>query len=348
MQTFNHQCPYCGTQLSVKEIEEDRTAAKCPHCSNTIILLEHGAVMKKPVVYRCHKCNDELIYEQRPPFVHCDNCHSVYLTSEQGNCLIDPDLYSKGEKGELSFVKKRDNVVAIKNKWRMMSAKTKGGIAAGIACVLFVLIGIYIFTLPPAIEKSKAYADMENLWKEFRAKNPYNFQTVGIKQYDDNSYTMILSEPSEMVSVEDLEKYFKEYNCRLDTFKHSMGYDGWLKDAVVCFNDIKKTKLSDLTSNLFKLLYGTDYKSELLDLDVIPEHTAFSTQNLNYQVSAEELHSWFIDKEETIVNVTDTTQETSLEVALNDYTNESDLYYSKEPGFVIWIIKIQTIQKKAK
>ena len=168
MQTFNHQCPYCGTQLSVKEIEEDRTAAKCPHCSNTIILLEHGAVMKKPVVYRCHKCNDELIYEQRPPFVHCDNCHSVYLTSEQGNCLIDPDLYSKGEKGELSFVKKRDNVVAIKNKWRMMPAKTKGGIAAGIACVLFVLIGIYIFTLPPAIEKSKAYADMENVWKEFR------------------------------------------------------------------------------------------------------------------------------------------------------------------------------------
>ena len=339
MQTFNHQCPYCGTQLSVKEIEEDRTAAKCPHCANTIILLEHGAVMKKPVVYRCPKCNEELIYEQRPPFAHCDNCHSVYLTSEQGNCLIDPDLYSKGEKGELSFVKKRDNVVAIKNKWRMMPAKTKGGIAAGIACVLFVLIGIYIFTLPPAIEKSKAYADMENLWKEFRAKNPYNFQTVGIKQYDDNSYTMILSEPSEMVSVEDLEKYFKEYNCRLDTFKHSMGYDGWLKDAVVCFNDIKKTKLSDLTSNLFKLLYGTDYKSELLDLDVIPEHTAFSTQNLNYQVSAEELHSWFIDKEETIVNVTDTTQETSLEVALNDYTNESDLYYSKEPGFVIWIIK---------
>ena len=40
-----------------------------------------------------------------------------------------------------------------------------------------------------------------------------------------------------------------------------------------------------------------------------------------------------------MINVSDTTQETSLEVALNDYTNESDLYYSKEPGFVIWIIK---------
>lgn len=338
MQEFNHHCPYCGTQLSVKEIEEERTAAKCPHCANTIILLEHGAVMKKPIVYRCPKCNEELIYEQRPPFAHCDNCRSVYLTSEQGNCLIDLDLYNKGEKDELPYVKKKDNIVALKNKWRMTPVRTKGRIAAGIVGVILILIGIYIFTLPPAIEKSKAYADMENLWKEFREKNPYNFQIVGIKQYDDNSYTMILSEPSEMVSVEDLEKFFKKYNCRLDTFKHSMGYDGWLKDAVVCFNDIKKNKLPDLTSNLFNLLYGTDYKSELMDLDLIPEHTAFSTQNLNYQVSAEELHSWFIDKEESMINVSDTTQETSLEVALNDYTNESDLYYSKEPGFVVWVI----------
>ena len=51
----------------------------------------------------------------------------------------------------------------------------------------------------------------------------------------------------------------------------------------------KKNKLPDLTSDLFNLLYGTDYKSELMDLDVIPEHTAFSTQNLNYQVSAERI-----------------------------------------------------------
>ena len=339
MNTYNHSCPYCGTSLSVREIEEERTAARCPHCANTLILLKHGAVMKRPMVYNCPKCNEELIYEERPSFVSCDNCHSVYLTSEHGKCLIEPDIYDKGEKGELPFIKKRDNVVALKNKWRMMPTKTKGRLAAGFAFVIFVLAGIYFFTLPPAIEKSKAYADMENLWKEFREKNPYNFQTVGIKEYDDNSYAMILSEPSEMVSVENLEKFFKKYNCRLDTFKHSMGYDGWLKDAVVCFNDIKKNKLPDLTSDLFNLLYGIDYKSELMDLDVIPEHTAFSTQNLNYQVSAEELHSWFIDKNESMINVSDTTQETSLEVALNDYTNESDLYYSKEPGFVIWIIK---------
>ena len=191
MQIFNHFCPYCGTQLSVKEIEEERTAAKCPHCENTIILLEHGAVMKKPVVYRCPKCNGELIYEQRPPFVHCDNCYSIYLTSEQGNCLIPPDLYNKGEKGELPFVKKRDNVVALKNKWRLMSAKTKGGIAASIIAFICIIVGAYIYSLPASIETTKAFADMENVWKDFREKNPYNIQIEGLKSYDDNSYANI-------------------------------------------------------------------------------------------------------------------------------------------------------------
>ena len=149
MNTYNHSCPYCGTSLSVREIEEERTAARCPHCANTIILLKHGAVMKRPMVYNCPKCNEELIYEERPSFVSCDNCHSVYLTSEHGKCLIEPDIYDKGEKGELPFIKKRDNVVALKNKWRMMPTKTKGRLAAGFAFVIFVLAGIY-FLYPPS------------------------------------------------------------------------------------------------------------------------------------------------------------------------------------------------------
>lgn len=340
MQEFNHHCPYCGTQLSVKEIEEERTAAKCPHCANTIILLEHGAVMKKPIVYRCPKCNEELIYEQRPPFAHCDNCRSVYLTSEQGNCLIDPDLYNKGEKGELPFVKKKDNVVALKNKWRMMPVRTKGGIAAGIACAILILIGIYIFTLPPAIEKSKAYADMENIWKEFREKNPYNIQIEGLKSYDDNSYVAIISEPNENVTEKELNKFFKSYNCSFKTFKKKIGYDGWLRDAVVCFNDLDKDDIPIFSRKLSKLLYGTDYKAGLMDFDVIPEHTPFSTYDLNFQVTEEELRKWFVEDKEPLVNLEDTTKITNLIELFNTDKTDTQVYLSKQPGFVVWFMNI--------
>lgn len=336
MREFNHHCPYCGTQLSVKEIEEERTAAKCPHCANTIILLEHGSVMKKPVVYRCPKCNEELIYEQRPPFAHCDNCHSVYLTSEQGYCLIDPDLYSKGEKGELPFVKKRDNVVALKNKWRMMPAKTKGGIAALIIAVACMIVGAYIYSLPAAIETTKAFADMENVWKEFRDKNPYNIQIEGLKCYDDNSYVAIISEPCENVTEAELERFFKSYNCSFATFKKSIGYDGWLRDAVVSFNDLKKKDIPQFAKNLSKLLYGTDYKANLMDFSPIPEHTPFSSYDLNFQVTEEELRKWFVEDNEILVNIDDTTETSTLEQCLAN--SGMQMLLSKDPGFVVWIM----------
>ena len=338
MNTYNHSCPYCGIQLSVKEIEEERTVVMCPHCANTIIFLEHGAVMKKPIVYQCPKCNEELIYEQRPQFAHCDNCHSLYLTSEQGGCLIDPDLYSKGEKGEIPFVKKRDNVVALKNKWRMIPNKIKRGIAVITIVLICLIAGAYIYSLPASIETTKAFADMENVWKEFREKNPYNIQIEGLKSYDDNSYVAIISEPNENVSEKELKKFFKSYNCSFKTFKKKIGYDGWLRDAVICFNDLDKEDIPNFSRKLSKLLYGTDYKAELMDFNVIPEHTAFSTYDLNFQVTEEELRKWFVEDKEPLVNLEDTTKTTNLQELLCSDQTYTQIFLSKEPGFVVWFM----------
>lgn len=47
MANYIQTCPYCGTQLSVNELKVDRTASRCPHCQNIIILLEYGAVIKR-------------------------------------------------------------------------------------------------------------------------------------------------------------------------------------------------------------------------------------------------------------------------------------------------------------
>lgn len=284
----------------------------------------------------CPNCKERITIETAgSSTIVCPKCKCAYLIN----------IIRNGDKHELESLRLLFNpkdvkrIDIIKDKWKHLSTKVKIGIPVSLIVIIACVIGWYIYTRPCPIEETMAYADMESLWKEFRDKNPYNFQTVGIKEYDDNSYTMILSEPSEMVSVKDLQQIFEKYNCKLDTFKCGIGYDGWLKDAVLCFNGIKKKKLPKLTSNLFKLLYGTDYKAELLDLDTIPEHTAFSTHNLNYQVSAEEIHNWFVDNREPMINVSDTTKETYILDALNDYTHDSDLYYSKDPGFVIWVIR---------
>lgn len=338
MESFNHHCPYCGTQLSVKEMVEERSAAKCPHCSNTIILLDYGATMKKPTIYICPKCKEELIYDGRPSFAHCDKCNSLYLTSEHGNCLIDQDLYNQGEKGVLPFKKKRDIVVAIKNKWRMMSTKTKSGVLAGLMAIVCIIIGLYVYSLPPAIEMTLAYADMENVWREFREKNPYNIQIEGFKRYEDNSYVVILSEPSENVSEKDLMSFFDSYNCSFTTLKSKIGFDGWLRDVVVSFNDLDENDIPKFSKKLSKLLYGTEYKAAIMNFGVIPEHTAFSSFDLNYQVTEEELRKWFIEDNEQLVNVDDSTEITTLSQSMS--SSGMQMLLSKEAGFVVWVMDI--------
>lgn len=334
-----HSCPYCGTQLSVNELSVEKTASRCPHCQKTVILLEHGAVLKKPTVYRCLNCNNELIYDGRPPFVHCEKCNSIFITSEHGNCLISPELLSKGDKGELEYKKKRDIVTEIRNGWSQMPRGKKYGIYACIALIFFISIGAYIYSMPSAIEKSLAYADMENVWKEFREKNPYNLQVEGIKRYADNSYVAIISEPSERVTEEDLKDFFEDYNCffRTDTIK--LGYDGWLRDAVVSFNVLDEDEIPDFSEKLSKLLYGTDYKASAMDFDMLPEHKAFSSYDLNCQVTEEELRKWFLEDGEQLVNYDKESETTTLLEIFKAKKNKTQLYYSKESGFIVWVLK---------
>ena len=252
--------------------------------------------------------------------------------------MIEADLLARGDKGELPYTKKKDHYIAIRNKWRMLPTKAKTAIFAGLVALVCVIFGLYIHSLPPAIETSLAYADMENVWKEFREKNPYNIQIEGLKRYEDNSYVAILSEPSENVSEKDIIDFFDSYNCSFTTFKKNIGYDGWLRDAVVSFNDLDEDDIPDLSKKLSKLLYGTEYKAAIMDFDVIPAHTAYSSFDLNYQVTEEELRKWFIEDNEQLVNVDDTTEITTLSKSLT--SSGTQMLLSKEAGFVVWVMDI--------
>lgn len=345
MANYIHTCPYCGTQLSVNELTTERTASLCPHCQNTIILLEYGAVIKKPTIYRCLKCNKELIYDGRPPIAHCDSCNAFYVTSEQGNCLILPELLNKGDKGELEYKKKRDRVTEYRNRWNLMSQGKKNSIYTCIVLMICICIGAYIYSLPPAIEKSLAYANMDNVWKEFREKNPYNIQIEGLKRYEDNSYVAIISEPSERVSADDLKDFFDEYNCEFRTDTIKLGYDGWLRDAVVSFNDLDEDDILDFSKKLSKLLYGTDYKTCVMDFTTIPEHTAFSSFDLNAQVTEVELRKWFLEDNEQLINYDNKSVTTTLPEIFKESRNKTELYYSKESGFIVWVLEIGECDK---
>lgn len=303
MNEFQTQCPYCGTKMSFDHEGDGELVVLCPQCQKRI---------------------------------------HVNIISKQPYSITE-DLFQLGE--SIPYEKKKDRWVSFRNRFITIGnnfSKQSAAIKFAIIALLFIAIigpiAYTIITAPSDIKETLAYNDMENLWQDFRAKNPYNYQTVGIKQYNDNSYNIIISEPSNSVTEEDLQDFFKKYNCNIKTFKHEMGYDGWLKDAVVSFNDIKSSKIPMMSFKLFELLYGTGYKAALMDIDSIPEHLDYSSDNLNYQVSEEELRTWFINDGEALININDDSKLLTIADVLRKSSSESELYYSKNAGFVIWAI----------
>lgn len=191
-----------------------------------------------------------------------------------------------------------------------------------------------------------AYANRQNLWQEFREKNPYNYQTVGLKQFSDGSAIVLISEPSEDITIDGLYSIFSNLNIDADikTFIHPMGYDGWLKDAVIAIDGMKSSNFDILKKNLFTYLYGTDYKAAFLNLESIPQHKSFSIVDLNLQVSAEELSNWFIDDKEALLDVDSGQRMTLIECLANDNSGKQGVFYSEKTGFVVWVINRNGIQ----
>lgn len=340
MQSYRHVCPHCGAQLSIQHLSIEKTVSRCPQCKNYIVVDNYGRDTRKPNVYHCPKCGEEQIFDGRPPLIRCEKCNNMYITSAHGVGMIELGLLSRGDKGELSYTKKKDRYINAVNKWLSLSITVKVSIISAIVACIAIITGIYIFSLPPEIQTSMAYADMDSLWSEFSEKNPYNIQIECIRNYDDDSKVIIISEPSDFVSEEELNTFFEPYNSHIKTYKRKIGFDGWMKDFVVAFNDLDVKHYDSFTKKLSNLLYKTDYKASLVDISTMIEHTPYLDYDLNYNISTEELKEWFIDNEEAIRPLEDKTNNiTSLALVLsNEIKDGMQLYTSVTPGFVIWAI----------
>lgn len=187
----------------------------------------------------------------------------------------------------------------------------------------------------PDISTSEAFAGRMELDNAFREKNPLNVQAVGILGYSDGSYNILLTEPPEEITKEMLDDFFKKYNGHVSTFMHRTGYDGWLCDAVASVNDLEEDEIDEMARKLSKLLFGTDYKASLIDLKTISEHRAFCRNNLNLEISAEDLRSWLIEGDETFSD-----GRGGPAAAIDDLlrTFPRGVYYSTVPGLVLWTL----------
>lgn len=337
---FIHICPYCGTHLSLSHLPVEKTASRCPQCHGYLIVENFGARLKKANVYHCPKCGKDQVYDGRPPMVSCEGCNHYFVTSQYGEGMIEIGLLSGGDKGEIPYTKKPDRYVALINKWLGLKKSLKIKIVSAIALLVLGTVAVHLLSLPPSIETTQAYAEMDSLWTEFSEHNPYNIQIECIRHYDDGSKTIILSEPSDFVSERELNKFFKPYNSCVRTYKRRIGADGWMRDYVVVFNDLKDRHYDSFVKELSCLLYKTDYKAALIELSEMFSHTPYLDSVLNYNITSEELKEWFIYQSEPIIPLEGASDNTTdlATVLSGEIKNGMQLYNSAEPGFVIWAI----------
>jgi hypothetical protein len=243
---------------------------------------------------------------------------------------------------EFEYINGRPLIEARKRKKKFLTF-------VGIATLF--LIGFVIFKVATKlqnIEETQAYAQKDSIYDNFREKYQYQYQMIGLQKFEDNSCLLIISEPPSHITEESIEDFFDDYNNDLLIKQHRIGYDGWVKDVVVCVNGLNKKKFDKMLSKLQTDLFHTDYKFYTIPLDSMPNEQFFLSENLNVQVSSDELYNWFIKDGEKLKKLKPQDSFYSETKTLSDFFNVIDtngyfnspegIYYSKNTGFVVWIL----------
>lgn len=310
MNEISIKCPYCGEELSFRLQDYAVYIVTCPHCGQRIRVQRIGKEILSIDNNLCRIGGNMHLENQKDYWIECCN----WFITQWGRFKATP-----------TYVK----IITI----------------IGLLLIIFGPITYSIATAPDDIHTTMAYVDREALWNEFRSANPYNIQTVGIKSYEDGSYSVVISEPEDNIRLKDIHKLFYPYNAIDTVLSHPIGYDGWLKDIVICFNDIKETDLLKLQSRLFTLLYGTDYKAYWYDLNRMPHHVEYAFEPLNFQISDEELKDWVVDSKEHYIN-----EELFFDDTFDNLMSSNGpvdgVFYSSSPGLVAWIISKYNIKEK--
>src|SRR5688572_19478292 len=119
-----------------------------------------------------------------------------------------------------------------------------------------VVLGALIAAAPAAA------ATPEAVWRQFRTAFPYHIQIIAIGPVQpDGSRTLIVSEPPPTVTEDDLTRALDGRAGRIVVRTHSVGYDGWLRDATTVIPRMDDAALQTLVEDLSRAIYGTAYKA---------------------------------------------------------------------------------------
>lgn len=219
------------------------------------------------------------------------------------------------------------------------------------------LIGLLIYLLCNCTLTGAATSNSaaKEYWRAFRHLNPLFIQDVVASSPSENgSRLLLLSEPPPLLyeSVEEtLRATFGDTYNGHEIFTQKVGFDGWVKDIVVCLAYSRDTNRSfehDI-ANLHQRIFGTDYKAGYRLFDIKPWTYAVTLKRKtgappDLRVSANSINDWFFENPVRLLKRTAGTvgirSRSDTPLTLEEVFDSMGIgvFYSTEPGLVVLLV----------
>jgi hypothetical protein len=201
----------------------------------------------------------------------------------------------------------------------------------GIVFVSFLLsLGMQsaAFAMLAAIEQAGQVGD------SFRETYPFHLQVVGLTSpLKDQSRVLIISEPPPNISPEYFQSIVDRIGGKAFVRTNRVGYDGWVRDAVLALPPLSEDKLAFLLTRLHRDLYGTSYKANAVQLPIKPPPA--NNRSLDLSVSVGDLNNWLNNKDLKFAPIIGGTSRSIAEILSS---RQSGVFISNQRGLVVWSI----------
>ena len=186
------------------------------------------------------------------------------------------------------------------------------------------------------IDRCEAAGMADSIYKDFRKKYRFHYQTVGMASFSDSSRMILLSDIPPHFETDSIAPIFAEFTHKTEQRKHPIGYDGYVTDVLILLGNATQENCNRLIRRLNRELFFSDYKPTVMKLPAEEKRRYFAKENIDYQITLEEFNTWFMEEGEGFIHLDDTN--TVLTISDIFSKKARGVFFSQQPGFVAWAL----------
>ena len=186
------------------------------------------------------------------------------------------------------------------------------------------------------LDSCAAAVATDSIYKDFRQKYRFHYQTIGIASFADSSRMILLSELPPHFETDSIAPIFTRFTHKAEMRKHRIGYDGYVTDMIILLGNATQENCDNLIKRLNKELFLSEYKPTTMNLPVEHRRQYYAQESIDYQITLNEFNTWFMEEGEGFIRLDDTN---NVMTVSDIFASQSrGVYFSQAPGFVAWAV----------